>query len=238
MSSIYINGHKTNAIASKLTKSIKGGITLTKTEYNALETKDDKIIYNIVDIDRPFRVLEQYQGDKRITLYKDNVSDYEFWYEELTFPTNSAGEFEPEQAAIVTTVDINNEETINRDWQLEFYFTPNDNGYGTNEYPIIGSLSSSGSGLIELYTQLSNLQGFWLYGSSLPDSNIGDIKNKDVKITVENHVFRLWADGELIYTKNDYNPGSHTSNVLTIGSYRMGYLFSGKIKYIGFKWLS
>lgn len=238
MSNIYINGHKTNAIASKITKSVKGGITLTKTEYNALETKDNSIIYNIVDINRPFRVLEQYQGDKRITLYKDDVSSYEFWYEEVTFPTTSAGEFEPEQAAIITTVDINNTETINRDWQLEFYFTPNDNGYGTSEYPIIGSFASSGSGRIELYTQPSNLQGFWLYGSSLPDSNIGDIKNKDVKVTVENNVFRLWADGELIYTKNDYNPGSHESNPLTIGSYRMGYLFSGKIKYIGFKWLS
>ena len=238
MSTIYINGHKTKAVASKLPQSIKGGMTLTKTEYNALETKDNTIIYNIVTEGRPFRVLEQYQGDRRITLYKDDVSDYEFWYEELMFPTNSVGEFEAEQAAIVTTVDINNTETIDRDWQLEFYFTPNDNRYGTSEYPVVGSLSGNGNGNIELYTQSSNLQGFWLYGSSLPDSNIGDIKNKDVKITVENHVFRLWADGELIYTKNDYNPGSHTSNPLTIGSYRMNYLFSGKIKYVGFKWLT
>lgn len=238
MSNIYINGHKTNAIASKITKSVKGGITLTKTEYNALETKDNAIIYNITTEGRPFRVLEQYQGDKRITLYKDNVSSYEFWYEELTFPTQSTGDFGPDQAAIVTEVDINSTETVDRDWQMEFCFVPNENGYGTSEYPVIGSFNGSGSGVVEFYTQKSSLNGFWLYGSSLPDNNIGDMRNKDILIKVENHVFKLWADETLIYTNNDYNPGSHESNPLIIGSYRMNYLYSGKIKYIGFKWLS
>ena len=238
MSKIYINGHKTGAIVSKMTQKVRGCITLTKEEYNALTEKDNAIIYNIVDAGRPFRVLEQYQGDKRVTLYKDNVSDYEFWYEELTFPTQSTGDFDADQAAIVTEVDINSTETINRDWQLEFRFVPNANGYGTSEYPIVGSFSSSGSGLVEFYTQSSSLNGFWLYGSSLSDNNIGDMRDKDVMIKVESHVLTVYADGELIYTKSDYSPSSHESNPLTIGSYRMNYLYSGKIKYVGFKWLS
>ena len=239
MSKIYINGHATRSVASKMPIHINGVQTYKPSEFQALETKRDDIIYNITGETYDTRILETYQGNRRITQYKKDISDYEFWYEELTF-TSGALSLTATQNLIPTSVDINQTETLSRDWQIEFNASPLESGVttGSTEMPVIGNYNGSGNGVIEFYFSASSPSHFYLYGSSLNDDSIGDVRGKDVIIKKENGYIYAFVDGVQVYSRA-YTPSVHSSsNPLDIGSYRRNYLFSGKIKYIGFKWLS
>lgn len=220
-------------------------VNLTYTDWNALVTKDKYTLYNVFTDRESTIIWKTFLGDKRILCYKDenDLSDYEFWYENLWFGyTNGASSYARYQSIINTGIKIRSAANINRDWQLEFNCEPtHTNKSGGSESPIIGSYGSSSPNYYELYTKHSDTNdNLYPYGCIGNDSSLGSITNKDVIIRKVNNVITYIVDGVEVRTYN-WNSSSTTESddyQMVIGYYRQSHFFEGNMKYIGFKWLS
>jgi hypothetical protein len=183
-------------------------------------------------------VKYQYQGSRRL-LRKQNISDYEFWYEDLMFPigmsSNSSGKLNSyEHYYINTWIQINSTANRGRPWQLEFCVNQMIGNGSSSEGVVFGTPTNSNQNF-EFYLGSNN--NLYLYGTGFNDDNCGDVQGKDVVMSYENDVLTVTVDGVVTKTKN-YSPSSDDNvNTAYIANYRGNYCFSGMMNYIGFKWL-
>lgn len=208
-------------------------VRLTETEWNNLSTKDNNKIYNVTNSNGDM-IKKTYQGNRRI-LRKSDISDYEFWYEDLRFPRYYiSGDFAMQYYWINDGIQIFLNENLNRGWQLEFNVDPQ----SSNENPIIGTASSNPSSAtaptqnLEIYPRGSNLLLYGKISAKIPNA-IGE----DVIIKYENGTVTVYVNDVVAYTTN-FTPVADTDNYFIIGDYRNNYCFEGVMNYIGFKWLS
>lgn len=205
-------------------------VQLTESEFNALVTKSDDTIYFVMNENKNLHLFT-YQGDRRILNYIDEseLSDYEFWYEDVYFMSNidSTG-----TAKIDVPLAIFAEENAGRDFEIRLSCVPIS---GVDNY-LISDISANYSLKINhnsypnkiISSGVLNEAGTntkWLsynYGSEF------------IYKRVNNNV-EIWSGGTMIDTwpARSYN----NNQTCTIGSFSY-YYFYGNIKYIGFKWLS
>lgn len=234
MAAIYVNGVKTSCMA------IGGGgqdiseiVRLTSTEYDALQTKDDTKLYQIGTSAASELITKSFQGNKRI-LRKQDISDYEFWYEDLYFPYkyNSSDYILPFGFGIET------QENYQKNWQLEFKVTiPTGTDPNSSEFPVFGTVDSSGR-YLEFYVS-RNGTGFKIFSNDYSDSSVGNLSGTDVVVKREGNVLTISSDGVTTATLTWNGSSYDDSALMYIGRYKRSnlYLMSGFIEYIGFKWL-
>ena len=217
--------------SEKVTETVR----LTETEWNNLSVKDNNKIYYVTNANGDM-IRKTYQGNRRI-LRKSDISDYEFWYEDLRFPRYyNSGDFARQYYWINDGVQIFLNENLNRGWQLEFNVDPQ----SSNENPIIGTASSNPSSAtaptqnLEIYPQGST-STLLLYGKI--SATIPNAIGEDVIIKYENGTITVYINDVVVYTTN-FTPVADTDNYFIIGDYRNNYCFEGVMNYIGFKWLS
>lgn len=212
--------------------NISETVRLTETEWNNLSVKDNNKIYYVTN-DNGDMVIYTYQGNRRILNYKNDISDYEFWYEDLKFPRNMSGaDYAYSYYWLDHGIKLNSTENFGRSWQLEFNVSPQ-NG-SSNENVVIGT-TTSGDQNIEIYMGNTNNAMLYLYGKI--SAYIANARDKDVVIKFENNVVTVTVDGTLTNTIN-YTPTVDNNNYFVVANYRNYYCYSGIMKYIGFKWLS
>ena len=211
-------------------------IELTETDYNALATKDPNTLYNVLT-DSEALIKYSCLGSNRI-VNNPNISQYEFWYENLFYAKGTAAGTSDLNPTIYTGIKILSQSNINRDWQIEFNVIPINDG-GGSENAVIGVTASSGNNRFEMYTKKEN-SNLYLYGIFGNDSNLGDISNKDVVLTKSNNTVTCTIDGTQVSTKawDASNTSESDDLAINIGSMRNFHTFCGLINYIGFKWLS
>lgn len=204
-------------------------VFLTETEWNNLSVKDGSTIYYVTN-ENGDMVLYTYLGDKRI-LNKSDISDYEFWYENLKFPRNmGSGNYAYNYYRLNHGIKLNSAENLGRSWQLEFNVSPQ--AGSSSENVVIGTDTSSGQN-IEIYFSSSSTT-LSLYGKI--SATINNAADKDIIIKFENNVVTVSLDGVITNTIN-YTPTEDNTNNFVVANYRNYYCFSGIMKYIGFKWL-
>ena len=207
-------------------------VRLTETEWNNLSVKDNNKIYYVTNGNGDM-VLYTYQGNRRILNYKNDISDYEFWYEDLKFPRNmGSADYAYSYYWLDNGIKLNSTENLGRSWQLEFNVSP-ENGT-SRENAVIGT-STSDYQNIEIYMGNTNNAMLYLYGKI--SANIPNARDKDVIIKFENNVVTVTIDGVLTNTIN-YTPTEDNNNYFVVANYRDNYCYSGYMNYIGFKWLS
>lgn len=211
---------------------ITGTIRLTETEWNNLSVKDNNKIYYITN-ENDDMIIYTYQGNRRILNYKNDISDYEFWYEDLKYPRNMGGaDYAYNYYWLDNGIKLNSTENLGRSWQLEFNASPQS---GTsNDKVVIGTDTSSDQN-IEIYYGGNNYATLYLYGKI--SVTIQNARDKDIIVKFENNVVTVTVDGVLTNTVN-YTPVEDNNNYFVVGNYRNNYSFNGYINYVGFKWLS
>ena len=214
---------------------IKEVLTMTETEYNALQQKDNDTVYYTTNSNGILGIA-QYQGNRQIR-QKADTSAYEFWYENLTFSQATSAASQSLDPTIYTGVQILSSANIGRDFQIEFNIETTSGG-GGSENCIIGSIGQ-GSARFEIYTPKSTTASLYLYGLFGNDSNLGDVTDKDVVIKKEGNTLTTTIDGVQADSRTiSWSSTDDTDYQLCIGSYRKYHTFCGKINYIGFKWLN
>lgn len=223
---VYINGIKTNVIATGGAGNVST-VLISESDFDNLSVKNGNTVYEVYHNTFGTQILRKYQGDKRIINYKQDISEYEFWYEDVACiqkPDNKSGD----TSEIVNT-GITWDDFISHDWQIEFNATSMLN---SSESAIIGSNTS---GNLEIYFGSTN--NLYIYGFG-PDRAMNDCNGADIKITF-NHTTKetnVYRNDVLIDTFTA-SASSSSSAYIQLFDYRDNYKFLGIVKYIGFKWL-
>lgn len=223
---VYVNGIKTNTIAIGGAGNVST-MLISESDFDNLSVKDGNTVYEVYHNTFGTQILTRYQGDKRIINYKQDISEYEFWYEDVACiqkPDNKSGD----TSEIVNT-GITWNEFISNDWQIEFNAT---SVLNSSESAIIGSNTS---GNLEIYFVSTN--SLYIYGFG-PDRAMTDCNGADMKITF-NHTTKetnVYKNDVLIDTFTA-SASSSSSAYIQLFDYRDNYKFLGIVKYIGFKWL-
>lgn len=200
---------------------------ISETDFANLSTKEDDTLYEVYHNNFGTQIIERYQGSKRILNHKQDISEYEFWYEDVACiqqPRNKSSD----TSEIVNT-GITWDDFISHDWQIEFNATSMLN---SSESAIIGSNTS---GNLEIYFGSTN--NLYIYGFG-PDRAMTDCNGADIKITF-NHTTKetnVYKNDVLIDTFTA-SASSSSSAYIQLFDYRDNYKFLGIVKYIGFKWL-
>lgn len=207
-------------------------VRLTETEWNNLSVKDNNKIYYITN-DNGDMIIYTYQGNRRILNYKNDISDYVFWYEDLKFPRDMiSADYAKEYYWLDNNIMLNSTENLGRSWQLEFNVSPQTGS--SSEKVVIGTDTSSDQN-VEFY--ITGAGSLCLYGQGFNDDNCGNVVNKNVIVKFENNIITVTVDNILVITKN-YTPTVDNNNYFVVANYRDYYCFNGYMNYIGFKWLS
>lgn len=224
--SVYINGIKTNVIATGGAGDVST-MLISESDFDNLDVKDGNTVYEVYHNTFGTQILKKYQGDKRIINYKQDISEYEFWYEDVACISKPYDKSSDSSEIVNTGITWN--EFISNDWQIEFNVTSMLN---SSESAIIGSNTS---GNFEIYFNSSN--NLYIYGFG-PDRAMTDCNGADIKITF-NHTTKetkVYRNDVLIDTFTASASGS-SSAYIQLFDYRNNYKFLGIVKYIGFKWL-
>lgn len=215
----YTPSQMATAIENLPDGGISGIVRLTAAEYAALVSKNPTTLYLVTDATYTNVVEARYIGTTQISEYKNDLSDYEFWYENTFIPAGYSKQ---------TSINFTGA-NANKNWQFEINLA----GRGSSsECTLIGFATDSK----EIYWDSYGANTLKVYGD-LFDTN-GDITtafiNKDIIIKKENGVITVTTDGVQTFTSNTITA---TSNVKLFNYYNDTYPFNGYINYFGFKWL-
>lgn len=214
--------------------------------------KDDEIY--LITNENGDMILYQYQGNNRI-LRKDDISDYEFWYEDVIFPdylylSSSSYHNSASNYAIPTTVEINSSENYQKSFEIDFNIKPvfNQDSSITHQYCniIANKIYNSSGHLFQIFAKNSSnvpVLGIGDGGTDVDYTSAGDITNKDIRVVYDRDESKrkIYIDNVLIDERAISSSVVENNNPLQIGLYgtiSSAYSpFNGKINYIGFKWL-
>lgn len=242
MAAIYVNGIKTSCMA------IGGGgtdisemVRLTEAEWSNLQTKDEDKIYLICN-DQKDMIRKMYQGNRRI-LKKEDISEYEIWYEDLWFPyylaTSSGYTYSADRYAFDTDLEPFSSENYQRSFEVCCKINPilNQN-YGN----IMASHSYRSNKVFQFYFYRSDNgigTAFKSDGNTIEISS--DCRNKDLRMVVDRSnqnacTVSIYID-DVLAGSAEFTNFTDSDNPLRIGLYDTYSPFNGYIDYIGFKWL-
>ncbi len=199
-------------------------------------------------------ILYQYQGNNRI-LRKDDISDYEFWYEDVIFPdylylSSSSYHNSASNYAIPTTVEINSSENYQKSFEIDFNIKPvfNQDPDTKHQYCniIANKIYNTSGHLFQIFAKNSSnipVLGIGDGGTDVEYTSAGDITNKDIRVVYDRDESKrkIYIDNVLIDERAISSSVVENNNPLQIGLYgtiSSAYSpFNGKFNYIGFKWL-
>ena len=204
-----------------------GQLTVEKIEesdWDILLNKDSNTLYLVTADSRPDLILYQYLGNTRLSMYRQDLSAYEFWYENMSIADY-----------IIDTNVVIGGANYSRPWQIELnmgkranlgescFISFNENS-GVEIYYSSGSLSD---------TNLKIYGGFFGRDGDILTSNF---ENADVIIKYENNAITVTTNGIQTYTTSTYRDmGTKKIRLFRRGTEE--FKASGFINYIGFKWL-
>ena len=242
MPAVYVNGVKTSCIAIGGSTDISEVARLTETEWSNLQIKDNNKIYLICN-DQKDMVRKMYQGDRRI-LKKEDISDYEFWYEDLRFPyylnTSTGTAYSADRYAFDTEINPFSNDNKERSFEIDFKIINAILGHSYGN--IIANHAYDSSKVFQIYYYEGESKvGFGFQQSGDHNTSSTSVLNKDIRmvfdrtesptVTVNIYIDNV-LDSTFIVTNFEYS-----NNALRIGLYDNYSPFNGCIDYIGFKWL-
>lgn len=232
--SFVLNGilYENNVLSWNYTNSVNyfpiiGG-TITQTP----DFDSDKIY--LVTNKNGDMVRKQYQGIKRI-LRKEDISDYEFYYEDLYFPASLDVQSSVYNSARNYAIDTGIELFSNENYQKSFEIVFKVNPHLSQSYGNIFAKNNYTTPSFQIYCSNDNKIGI-TYNT---DHIYNDCAGKDIKIIVDriNNEYKFYADNVLIDTQSITN-WTENNNSSLIGLYGVYSPYNGFIEYIGFKWLT
>lgn len=215
-------------------------VRLTETEWNNLSTKDNNKIYNVTNSNGDM-IRKTYQGNRRI-LRKQDISDYEFWYEDLIFPdvlsvSNNNYHNNARNYAINTGIEIFSSSNYQKSFEIDFKVNPVFNTSDSHRYGNIIAKNNYTSPEFQIYVD-EQISGVGITNGSM-DSRISNMFNKDIQYVFDrdNGNVKMYVDDVLTDTQS-LTTSIEADNPLLIGLYGTYSPFNGIINYIGFKWLT
>ena len=210
--------------------NIQKMVQLTESEFNSLVTKSDDTIYIVTNSNKNLH-LYTYQGERRILNYIDEseLSDYEFWYEDVNYINNigSTG-----SAYIDDPLTIFASENAGRDFEIRIACNP----IGGNNRYLISDASEDYSLRISVNdypNQIISHGNFNIAGTN--NTWLNYVYGTEFIYKRVNNNIQIWSDGVMI---DQWPARSYISNSTCQIGYWSNNYFYGNIKYIGFKWLS
>ena len=214
-------------------------VRLTQTEYDNLATKYNNKLYLITNSNKDM-IYKQYQGNRRI-LRKQDISDYEFWYEDLIFPdvlsvSNNNYHNNARNYAINTGIEIFSSSNYQKSFEIDFKVNPVFNTSDSHRYGNIIAKNNYTSPEFQIYVD-EQINGVGITNGSM-DSRISNMFNKDIRYVFDrdNGNVKMYVDDVLTDTQS-LTTSIEADNPLLIGLYGTYSPFNGTINYIGFKWL-